>query len=159
MGWASSSIGERGGPFSHMCMLCAWCAEPTQLISNTHHAPTPSTDYLQASPKALERGALCKCGPQTPPPTPLTAVSIVLGPSRHAQTPLASALTHAAAAGGANCRPCRDCSTNPVNGRYGGCEWWASTRWREWQARRGEIGWWVMCEGVRLRRTYDCLAQ
>ena len=67
------AIGERGGPFSHMCMLCTWCAEPTQLISNTHHAPTPSTDYLQASPKARQRGALCKCGPQTPPPTPLTA--------------------------------------------------------------------------------------
>ena len=28
---------------------------------------------LQASPKARERGALCKCGPKTPPPTPLTA--------------------------------------------------------------------------------------
>ena len=56
-----------------MCMLCTWCAEPTQLISNTHHAPTPSTDYLQASPKARERGVQGKCGPKPPQPTPLTA--------------------------------------------------------------------------------------
>ena len=41
--------------FPHVWMLCRWCAEHTQLISNTHHAPTPSTDYLQASPKARER--------------------------------------------------------------------------------------------------------
>ena len=56
-------------------MLCVWCAEHTQLISNTHHAPTPSTDYSCICKRALKlaKGAREESGPKTPPPTPLPA--------------------------------------------------------------------------------------